>query len=100
MKNLQTAFLAAGLLCLFSSANAQAPSLGGEPVVGSVINRSTVNVSVTITAGNTFQQVLPSNYGTSTQRQALTIQNNNATDSCWVYLGPTASATKATSILL
>jgi hypothetical protein len=68
---------------------------------GVAVNRATVNSSVTIAAGNTFQQVLASNYGTSTQRQSLTIQNNNTnTDSCWVYLGTTANATKAASIIL
>lgn len=73
----------------------------GTPVTGGVINRATVNSSVTITAGSTFQQVLASNIGTSTQRQALTIQNNNTnTDSCWVYLGTTANATKAAAIIL
>lgn len=73
----------------------------GMSVSGVVINRATVNSSVTITAGNTFQQVLPSNYGTTTQRQSLTVQNNNtSTDNCWVFFGSTASATKATSIVL
>jgi hypothetical protein len=94
--------LAALFFCLVASqAFAQANQPNGMPVEGVVINRATVNSSVTIAAGNTFQQVLPSNFGTSTQRQALTIQNNNTnTDSCWVFLGATASATKATSILL
>jgi hypothetical protein len=73
----------------------------GTPVEGVPINRSTVNSSVTITTGNTFQPVLPSVLGTSTQRQSLTVQNNNTTtDSCWLFLGATASATKATSIIL
>jgi hypothetical protein len=56
----------------------------------------TLNSSVVIATGNTFQTVLAAN----SKRRSLTIQNNNATDSCWVYVGPTASATKGTSILL
>ena len=77
----------------------------GLPVAGTVINRSTVNSSAVITTGNTFQTVLASNLGATTaqggplQRQALTIQNNNASDTCWLFIGA-ASATKATSILL
>lgn len=87
-----------GLWGVFAYAQAPTPD---QTVAGAVINRSTVNSSVTIMTGNTFQTVLASNRGTNTQRQALTIQNNNTNgDSCWVYVGPTASATKATSILL
>ena len=66
---------------------------------GSVINRSTLNVSVVITTGGTFQTVLTSILGTSTQRQALTIENNNATDSCNLFIGA-GSAAAGTSILL
>lgn len=71
-------------------------------VQGVVINRATVNDSVTIATGNTFQQVLASIVSTTTPpRQSLTIQNNNtSTDNCWVFFGTTANATKATSILL
>ena len=89
-------------LCLVSTGVfAQANQPNGMPVEGVVINRATVNSSVTIATGNTFQQVLASNFGTSTQRQALTIQNNNtSTDNCWLFLGTTANATKATSIIL
>jgi hypothetical protein len=60
----------------------------------------TVNGSITIATGNTFQQVLPA-LATGTSRRSITIQNNNSnTDSCWLFIGATASATKATSILL
>lgn len=55
-------------------------------------------VPIVIATGNTFQQVLAAS--TINNRFSITIQNNNATDSCWVFLGPNASATKATSILL
>lgn len=57
-------------------------------------NAGTVNSSVVITTGNTFQTILAAR-----NRQSLTIQNNNASDSCWVFVGA-GSATKGTSILL
>ena len=57
-------------------------------------NRFTLNGSAVITAGNTFQTVLA-----AAPRWSLTIQNNNASDSCWVYIG-SGSATKGTSIQL
>lgn len=61
--------------------------------------RGTVNSSVTITAGNTFQTVL--NSVAMNNRRSLTIENNNTTDSCWVVVGGAlASATKAIAILL
>lgn len=58
----------------------------------------TTNISVVITAGNTFQQVMAALVPPA-QRRSLTIQNNNATDNCWVYIGA-GSATKGTAILL
>ena len=71
----------------------------GAPVSGIVVNRSTLNSSVTITAGNTFQTVLAAQSG-NTQRQSMTIQNNNtSTDNCWVFIG-SSSATEAKSLLL
>lgn len=93
---------AASFFALFafsSLALAQAPGGGGTSVSGVAINRSTLNSSAVITTGNTFQQVLASNFGTSTQRQSLTIQNNNATDNCWIFVG-SGSATTGKSILL
>jgi len=33
-------------------------------------------------------------------RRSLTIQNNNISDNCWLFIGANASATKGTSILL
>lgn len=71
-----------------------APAFSGAPV-----NRSTVNHSVVIATGNTFQTVLAANFNTTTQRQQLTINNNNTSDACWSFLGA-GTATKATSILL
>lgn len=89
-------------LALFTGSAFAQTAVSGKP-----INRSTVNDSVTITTGNTFQQVLPSNFGTTVQRQALTLENNNASDSCWIAFGTVsgtaitaANATKAESILL
>jgi hypothetical protein len=63
------------------------------------LNLGTVNGSVVIATGNTFQQVLAALTGNN-RRRSITIQNNNASDSCWLYVGPTASATKGTSIAL
>lgn len=62
------------------------------------INAATTNGSVVIATGNTFQTVL-SALASQTLRRSLTIQNNNASDSCWVFVG-SGSATKGTSILL
>lgn len=72
------------------------------------------NVSATITTGNTFQTVLAASteYSASQsgkkRRLSLTIENNNASDSCWVDFGvrtggtqiTAANATKAESIYL
>lgn len=61
---------------------------------------ATTNSSAVIATGNTFQSVLAAVAAPPATRRSLTIQNNNATDSCWVFVGATASATKGTSILL
>jgi curli biogenesis system outer membrane secretion channel CsgG len=58
----------------------------------------TTNSSVVIAAGNTFQTVLTA-VTSNNQRRSLTIQNNNAADSCWIYVGA-GSPTKGTAILL
>jgi hypothetical protein len=58
----------------------------------------TTNGSVTITTGSTFQTILSAITQTN-QRRSLTIENNNASDNCWLFIG-SGSATKATSILL
>lgn len=75
------------------------PTYAETNVGGVASNRSTKNVSATITTGNTFQVLLTSILGTSTQRQALTIENNNASDNCWLFIG-TGTPTTATAILL
>jgi hypothetical protein len=87
------------LALLFFAADAKAAT----SISGSATNRSTVNASVVVTTGGTFQTILPSIQGTSTQRQALTIQNNNASDNCWIIFGggiTAGNATAAKSILL
>lgn len=61
-------------------------------------NYGTLNSSAVITTGNTFQTLLAATTS-ATRRRSLTIENNNATDSCWVFVGA-GSATKGTSILL
>jgi hypothetical protein len=60
--------------------------------------RATVNGSVVIATGNTFQTALAAATAAA-RRNSLTIQNNNATDSCWIFIG-SAAATKGTSMLL
>lgn len=95
--------LAALALCLLAAPSwAQAPGSiqpPGATVSGAPINRSTLNTAVVITAGNTFQTILVAQ-GSSTQRQSLTIENNNTnSDNCWLFIG-SGTATKAISILL
>lgn len=58
----------------------------------------TTNVSIVITAGNTFQQLLAALVPPA-QRRSLTIQNNNAADNCWIFVGA-GTATAEISILL
>jgi hypothetical protein len=63
-----------------------------------VVSAPTTNTSAVIATGNTFQTVLAAPVYPALRR-SLTIENNNATDSCWVFVGAGA-ATKGTSILL
>lgn len=64
----------------------------------------TVNNAVVIATGNTFQTVLAAIPIGSAARRSLTIQNSatgtSTTDSCWLYLGLLANATRATGIIL
>ena len=84
---LATAALVAAFSCL-SACRSSAQS-----------NAPTTNLSLTITTGNAFQAVPGLPAGTS--RRSLTIENNNITsDNCWLFLGPTANATKNNSILI
>jgi hypothetical protein len=71
-----------------------------SPVRAQETNAATTNGSVSITLGNTFQQVLAVLGSPPASRRSLTIQNNNTNgDSCWLFIGGGA-ATKAISILL
>lgn len=67
---------------------------GPMPALAQSYPANTLNGSVVITVGNTFQVALAAGV-----RRSLTIQNNTASDSCWVYIGA-GSATKAASIIL
>lgn len=60
---------------------------------------ATTNASVVITLGNTFQTVLAALGAPPAQRRSITIQNNNAADNCWLFIGA-GSATAARAILL
>lgn len=73
-------------------------ALAVAPVCAQSINAQTTNGSTTITTGNTFQTVLAALVPPALRR-SLTVENNNATDSCWIYVG-SGSATKAAAILL
>ena len=71
------------------------------PAQAQQTNAPTVNGSVTIATGNTFQGVLTAVATPPAIRRSMTIQNNNTNgDNCWIFIGATGSATKATSILL
>lgn len=69
------------------------------PSSAQVTNAATTNGSVVITTGNTFQTVLPALQPGDSPRRSLTIENNNASDSCWLYVG-SGTPTKGTSMLL
>jgi hypothetical protein len=70
--------------------------LGGPAFAQTVAQ--TANGSITIITGSAFQPVLAAVTQTN-QRRSLTIENNNASDSCWLFIG-SGTATKGTSILL
>ena len=61
------------------------------------IPAATTNGSISITTGNTFQQVLGALGAPPAARRSLTIENNNSTDSCWLFIGG-GSATKADTL--
>jgi hypothetical protein len=90
-------FIAALGLFLFPQI-AQSANLAATPETA-----PTYNFSTAIATGNTFQTILPAAVG----RRSLTIQNNNATDGCWISFGSIAGVTitagnaaKASSISL
>ena len=91
------AVIFAGLRAVAETAWQSAPFFRGL-----VIPTSTVNASISITIGGTFQAIagLPNILGTQTVRNAVSIQNNNInTDNCWLFIG-SGTATEATSIIL
>lgn len=60
----------------------------------------TTNMSIVVTTGNTFQTILSGVVNSQNfARRSLTIENNNAADSCWIFIGG-GTATKGKSILL
>ena len=82
--------------------------LGASAFAQAVHNWPTINGSVVITTGNTFQTVLAAVSTGGVARRSLTIQNNNANSSCqsantcdlcWVFIGA-GTATEAKSIEL
>lgn len=87
MKLLRAALLGLVALC------------AAEPVCAQTVQAVTVNGSIVIATGNTFQTALAAVVSPAIRR-SLTIQNNNLTDNCWIFIGATVSATKGTSIFL
>lgn len=85
----QSSWIVAALLALASPAAAQ-----------NVTNAASVNGSVSITTGNTYQTILAAVGLPPAQHRSLTIENNNASDSCEIE--PTglvaAGSTTATSV--
>jgi hypothetical protein len=71
------------------------------PAVAQSTPAATINGSVVITTETALQKLLAALGAPPAARRSLTIQNNQTTtDNCWIFIGPTASATKGTSILL
>ena len=60
-------------------------------------NAATTNGSATITTGNTFQAVLAALAAPPATRRSLTIENNNASDNCWVDFGVRVNGTLITA---
>lgn len=73
-------------------------ALSSVAALAQSVATTTTNGSAVITAGNTFQTVLAAPVF-PVVRHSLTIINNNATDSCWIFIG-SGTAAKGTSILL
>jgi len=83
-------------LCL-ALAPAMALAAAGQPVVTLPEPRASTggNASSTIASTNTFQSLWAAN----AVRGSCTIENNG-TNTMWVFFGPIASATEATSVQL
>jgi hypothetical protein len=61
-------------------------SLMAAPAAAQTVVAQTTNLSALITTGNTFQQIAPAVTGNA-QRKSLTIENNNASDTCYLLIG-------------
>ncbi len=59
-------------------------------------NKTTITASVVIVTGGTVQSILAA----LNNKSSLTIQNNNATDSCWIQIGSSQSITEGHAIEL
>jgi FtsP/CotA-like multicopper oxidase with cupredoxin domain len=77
-------------LCLPAGPTSADPATVASPV-------PTNNASAKIATAYTYQQLLPSVPVGSGARRSLTVQNNNATDTCWVIVG-TTQITPATTV--
>lgn len=96
--------LALLVLSLAGAARAQNTYNTGTPVQGRPFSLSTRNSSVTL-ATSGFTLVLPASYPQASSsvymRQELTVNNNNSSDKCYVFLGPaTSTATSQISMLI
>lgn len=97
MKRLAIWLLLALLPISASAQNVADPS--GQQVVGAAQYRATLNNSVAIATGNTFQLILAgAGPGTSNVRQSLTIENNNnSTDACYLIVGQASQVTSGST---
>jgi hypothetical protein len=87
------------LMCaLLWAARGQTP-VTGAPVQGVAQYRQTVNGAAKITTGLTYQLLLPALAGTTTVRQSITIQNNQAsgTDACYLIFGANVTIVAGTT---
>jgi hypothetical protein len=73
-------------------------ALAQSPVITQPYNVTSYNASGTIAVTNTFQSIWTAN--TSMRGRAGCTVQNNGTNSMYVYFGPIASATTATSVKL
>ena len=77
-----------------------AAALWAGPAAAQIIDTPTINGSVTITSGGTFQQLLAALGVPPAVRRSLTIENNNATGNCYVFVGATTASTPIAMLLL
>jgi hypothetical protein len=80
-RNRLAAAAALALTCSSALAPARAQNI-------QALDLPTTNNSQTIATGNTYQQLLPAlAFGVDSARKSLTVQNNNASDSCYLIIG-------------